>query len=659
MEPKKTFLSHNSRDKSFVEPIAHWLENEAGPVWLDKWNLIPGDPWLEEIDKALDASHVCLIFIGHGGIGPWQNEEMRSAIDARVSAKTLRVIPVLLPGVRRPLRESKLPRFLRGLTWLEFNEKWDEFDVLASLVLAIDGKKTARELETEDKDAFESGVCPYRGLERFREQDRRFFYGREVLEMKLLNKLAGTRFLAVAGPSGSGKSSIVQAGLISTLRPQTIVALLKPGEQPLEELAFALCSCYPREEKPSLNDLLNRLQKGGKALHYIARDILENFLGKKLLIVIDQFEEIFTQSRDDEKCRLFVSLLLEAMDVVMGPVTVVLSIRSDFIGECVYYKDLNIYITENLVQVEPLDMDELHRAIEIPAHLVGLRFEKWLVNHILKDIKGVPGELPLLEHALLELYERREDGVLLFSAYEEIDGIAGALVKRAEKEFHALNYFEKEILRKMFVLRLIQPGEGTEDTRRRADKEDLLAVGGEAAVVEGVLSRWMEVRLLTGARDSHGHQVVEIAHEVLIHKWERVREWMEMGREEAHLTGSLRLAVLDWVEENRNPAYLFQGARLIQMEGLMESHIGDLTEDEVEFVKAGVAKRGQKERKELQTALDLAHENDMELTVSRKLSVTKSNALKRTRIILTVLLMCLMTVSYLFYQTANNEKETR
>ncbi|MCP4149128.1 MAG: hypothetical protein GY757_15385, partial [bacterium] len=117
--------------------------------------------------------------------------------------------------------------------------------------------------------------------------------------------------------------------------------------------------------------------------------------------------------------------------------------------------------------------------------------------------------------------------------------------------------------------------------------------------------------------------------------------------------------VLDWVEENRNPAYLFQGARLVQMEGLMKSHIGDLTEDEVEFVKTSVAQRGQKERKELQTALDRAHENDKELTVSRKLSVTKSSALKRTRIILTLLLMCLMTVSYLFYQTANNEKETR
>ncbi|MCP5108465.1 MAG: toll/interleukin-1 receptor domain-containing protein, partial [bacterium] len=254
MERKKAFLSHNSRDKPFVEKIARKLEDEAEiPVWLDKWNLIPGDPWQEEIEKALDESQCCVVFIGPGGIGPWQNEEMRSAIESRVSDKSIRVVPVLLPGVKRPGKESRLPRFLRGLTWVEFKDKWDEPEALYRLECGIKGKEPGKD---SGYGEIETGICPFRGLEIFREQDRRFFFGREVLEQQLLDKLADSRFLAVAGPSGSGKSSLVQAGLIASLRPHSQVALFKPGEQPLEELAFALRSCYPRKEKPPLEQLL-------------------------------------------------------------------------------------------------------------------------------------------------------------------------------------------------------------------------------------------------------------------------------------------------------------------------------------------------------------------------------------------------------------------
>ncbi|MCP5054570.1 MAG: hypothetical protein GY940_45800, partial [bacterium] len=209
-------------------------------------------------------------------------------------------------------------------------------------------------------------------------------------------------------------------------------------------------------------------------LHLIAREMMEVGDKTKLLVVIDQFEEVFTQTHSEEERRSFISLLLEAVEVINGPVTVILTLRSDFIGKCALYKNLNMFLNDNFVQVEPMDMEELRRAIEEPAHMVGLRFEEGLVNRILDDVKGAPSELPLLEHALLELYERRDGGRLSLAAYDDIGGIAGALINRADSEYNKLDDIEKEILRKMFVLRLIQPGEGTEDTRRRATKTELL-----------------------------------------------------------------------------------------------------------------------------------------------------------------------------------------
>jgi sRNA-binding protein len=311
---------------------------------------------------------------------------------------------------------------------------------------------------------------------------------------------------------------------------------------------------------------------------------------------------------------------------------------------------------------------------------VGLRFEEGLVTRILDDVKGAPGELPLLEHALLELYDRREGGCLSLSAYDEVGGIAGALVNRAETEFNKLDDFEKEILRKMFVLRMIQPGEGTEDTRRRATKEELLSIGsslnkkffggpgggftkkppGRRRQVENVLNRWIQARLLTATRDTRRDLVlVDVAHEALIRKWHKIREWMEEGRESARLTGILRQAVSEWLEENRSPDFLFQGARLVQMEGLVKTHAGDLTEDEIEFVKAGAALREAKERKELQAAQELADARARELKITRDLSAAKSKTLKRTRMIIAVIFLSLMAVTYLFYNSDKNEKKAR
>ncbi|UCH95260.1 MAG: hypothetical protein JSV88_00055 [Candidatus Aminicenantes bacterium] len=540
-----------------------------------------------------------MVFLGPNGIGPWQNEEMRIALEESVSKQTIRIVPVLLPRALRPVQESNLPRFLRRLTWIVFQQHWNEEDALHRLVCGINRITPGR-----DAKKTEAGICPYRGLEVFREQDQNFFFGREAVVQRLLDKLKKSRFLAVLGPSGSGKSSVVQAGLIPHLRYNSLVILFTPQEQPIEELAFALRKCYLENRMPPVEQLIKRLKESEKNLHYISREILENADKKNLVIVIDQFEELFTQTRNEEERQQFIFTVLHAVEVSKSPAKIILTIRSDFIGKCAFYPDLNTYVSDNFLQVEPMSEEELQSAIEEPARQVRLHLEEGLVNRILKDVKGAPGELPLLEHALLELYEGRKGAQMTSKAYDEIGGIEGALVKRAESEYAKHDKQQKEIIRKMFVLRMIQSGEGTEDTRRKATKDELLAIGGNSQIAEDVLNHWINARLITVTQDPiRQKDLVEVAHEALIRKWDRIQAWMTEHREEARQMGILRQAALEWQQAEYKTDYLFQGERLVQMETLLKSHAKELTKTEIEFVNASIELRERKEREKEEARL--------------------------------------------------------
>ncbi|HKR58533.1 MAG TPA: toll/interleukin-1 receptor domain-containing protein, partial [Pyrinomonadaceae bacterium] len=195
------FLSHNSQDKPAVEALARQLEDKANlKVWLDKWNLVPGEPWQEALEEALDLSSTCAVFIGPSGIGPWHNEEMRSALDQRVRERNFRVIPLLLPGAKLPNRGG-LPRFLSRLTWVDFRKGLDDAEAFHLLVCGVKGTPPGR---TDPTPAGLPAIeCPYRGLEVFDEAHAPFFFGREAMSDHLVEALRNTCFLAVVGASGS------------------------------------------------------------------------------------------------------------------------------------------------------------------------------------------------------------------------------------------------------------------------------------------------------------------------------------------------------------------------------------------------------------------------------------------------------------------------
>jgi hypothetical protein len=461
--PFHVFLSHSSTDKPAVEELARRLAKEGIQAWLDKWHLIPGIPWQPDIEKALAGSETCAVFVGPSGFGPWQNEEMRAAIDQRVldSSRRFRVIPVLLPGAKRPERSS-LPTFLAATTWVEFSDSLDDLAAFHRLVCGIRGLEPG----TGPGQAIYEGQCPYRGLRVFDVDDAPFFFGREALVQWLLNELRPAvegqqvnRFLAIMGSSGAGKSSVTRAGLVAAIRRDDIlassrwpVAICRPGSDPLESLAVALSSAVNvGQGAPALAGLIAEFQKNEKTLHLISRQSLpENAPAKRLVVVVDQFEEVFTLCLKDELREALIRNLLYAAKVTQGQTLVILTMRADFYAKCAANAELAAAFSDHHVLVGPMTEDELRRAIERPAQLVGCELEAGLVDLLVQDVRHQPGALPLLQHALLELWNKREGRRLTVKAYQEIGKLEGALQRRADSTLKAFSSAEQELCRRTF-----------------------------------------------------------------------------------------------------------------------------------------------------------------------------------------------------------------
>jgi hypothetical protein len=536
------FLSHSSADKPAVEELARRLAKEGIQGWLDKWNLIPGDPWQLAIEKALAESETCAVFVGPTGLGPWQNEEMRAAIDRRVceSGRSFRVIPVLLPVTERPERSS-LPPFLVASTWVEFRDSLDDADAFHRLVCGIRGLEPG----PGPGQAFYEGQCPYRGLRVFDVNNDAFFFGREALVQWLLNAVRPVtkgqpvnRFLAIVGASGSGKSSVARAGMAAALKHDAVrgssrwpIAIFRPGWDPLESLAVALSRVVNvRQGASALADLIGELQRNEKALHLTARQSLpENASGIMLVILVDQFEEVFTLCRNEDLRGAFIRNLLYAAKVAQGQTLVILTMRADFYAKCATNADLAAAFSDHHVLVGPMTDDELRRAIERPPQLVGCELESGLVDLLVQDVRRQAGALPLLQHALLELWNKREGRRLTVKAYREIGKLEGALQRRADATFEEFSEDEKELCRRTF-LRLTEPGDGTEDTKRRASMQELVSLSRASSAEEDIVQKLANASLLTTEGDLSQNAFVEVAHEALIRSWPQLREWIDADR---------------------------------------------------------------------------------------------------------------------------------
>lgn len=567
------FLSHNSDDKAAVKKLAESLIEKGIKPWLDIWNLVPGQEWQPALEDALDCCDSCAVLIGPSGISPWQNQEMRAAIDLRVKNSGYRVIPVLLPHAEHGQR-SLLPKFLAAATWVDFPGS-DYEDALDRLIAGIRGIEPGPGYGQSKY----RGKCPYRGLEFFDVQHAHFFFGREAIIDSLLNELrllsvpkGENRFLAIIGPSGSGKSSLARAGLIDAIKNDKLeksseweTAICRPGVNPLENLALALSSISKIENTLSnINDLIKNFRDSEFILNRTTRlAFSDSPPGKRLVLLIDQFEEVFTLCSDESIRKSFMDNLLYAANAEDGNTVVIITLRADFVGKCAAYPGLTKSLNKHLELVGPMTDDELRCAIERPAQITGYQLEAGLTERLLDDIKGQPGGLPLLQHALLELWEQRKSGKLTFEAYEDIGRVEGALKRRAEEIFNSFTETEKHACQQVF-LRLTQFAENTEDTRRRVSLKELMPAKGEQKLVEKVVQTLTDARLIIS--ESPGEikkeQFVEVAHEALIRSWPRLREWIDEDRSGLLIHRQLTQASKEWEKNNHDESYLYDGLRL-------------------------------------------------------------------------------------------------
>jgi WD40 repeat protein/energy-coupling factor transporter ATP-binding protein EcfA2 len=590
------FLSHNSADKPAVEELARRLVQLGLNPFLDIWHLIPGEPFQDAIEEALDQCATVAVFVGPSGRGPWQHEEMRVAIQRRVNARRaglrpFRVIPVLLPGADRGER-SKLPDFLVQATWVEFHSTLDDEQAFHRLVAGIRGRAPGPGL---GQAAFE-GECPYRGLLFFDVEHARFFFGREALTEWLVNALRkNNRFLAIVGPSGSGKSSLARAGLVAALKQGALdcsagwsIAIFRPGNRPLENLAAALYEAMGATPTPSaLRDLIESLRGDQRMLHLSVRLALRDIPpDARLLLLVDQFEEAFTLCPDQDERQALFDNLLYASRVADGQTIVIPVMRADFYPKCAAYPGLAAALSDHQVLVGPMTDEELLRAIERPAQLTGCELEAGLVERLMQDVRNQPGELPLLQDALLELWRCRNGRRLTHQAYEAIGGIEGALELRAESVYGELTPTEQQICRHIF-LQLTQPGEGTEDTKRRVSFHELQPTPEAAELVEAVAQKLASerARLVTIEGEQQG-RYVEVAHEALIRDWSRLRGWIDADREGLLVHRHLREAASEWERLQHDLSALYRGIRLAQAMEWAQAHPDDLDEQERTFLRA-------------------------------------------------------------------------
>jgi DNA-binding SARP family transcriptional activator/class 3 adenylate cyclase/ABC-type glycerol-3-phosphate transport system substrate-binding protein len=445
---------------------------------------------------------------------------------------------------------------------------------------------------------------PYKGLHPFTEADTDDFFGRDGLVDRLVGRLAeqveGSRFLAVIGPSGSGKSSVVRAGLIPTLRRGALLGSerwlyveMLPGAHPMEELEVALLRVAVNPPR----SLLELLERDDEGLARVVPRLLPDD-ETELVLVIDQLEEVFTMVEGDDTRDRFLRSVVAAIRNPRSHLRVVATLRADFYDRPLAHPGLAELMRVRSETVVPLTPEELERAIAGPAERVGVAPQRSLVAEMVADVSDRPGALPLLQYALTELFERRRDDALTLEAYREIDGIAGALARRAEELYEELDEGEQEAVKQLF-LRLVIPGEGRGDTRRLVLRSELLNLQVDRRAIERVIEVYGRHRLLSFDRDPTTRgPTIEVAHEALLGSWERLRIWIDDARDDLRQHHRLSGAATDWDASGRDPSLLLRGARLKELEAWQTSTDLALSGDEQEYLGASIRQRDQEQEEE-------------------------------------------------------------
>jgi WD40 repeat protein/energy-coupling factor transporter ATP-binding protein EcfA2 len=603
------FVSYSRADGRHAAEIDSVLRGKGLKTFFDRRSLAPGLPWVPALEQAIGASKAAIVLIGPRGFGNTQQYERDLALIRQTQDPAFPVIPVILPGTTTDPPFD----FLRVLTWIDFahaSRVSDAPDVLELLLRAVRGVQTSA-------DATRAAICPYRGLDAFREEDSAFFFGRGSADDpespigQLVRKVRAQPFVMVVGRSGSGKSSLIFAGLLPALRRERDrfwnVLWLRPGPTPLRALAAAF---NPRAEDEGaaeyatkIGNEADKLRTGDpELLAHMIREQLEQAEGKpdRLLLYIDQWEELYTQpgsSSDEEqgaRCATdvnrFIDLLLNASR--SAPVAVVGTVRADFYDPLIAHQELRALLPTRQILLAPMSCSELERTIIEPAKKVGLAFDPpGLVQQILNEAGEDEGMLPLLQYALKESWALRKGNAITADSYARSGGVREAIRLTAERTFDALSPSDQQAARQLF-LRLVTPGEGKEDTRARAA---MPVDQAQRKIVEQFAAQ--RTRLLVTGFDRAARPTVEVAHEALIRTWPRLRSWIDANREKLRARAAILQGKAEWEQNGRREDLLLPAGFQLERARALLAEPGDLTTDDVQdFIEHSLAHEESKQR---------------------------------------------------------------
>ncbi|MGD8730816.1 MAG: BMP family ABC transporter substrate-binding protein [Anaerolineales bacterium] len=507
------------------------------------------------------------------------------------------------------------------------------------------------------------GESPYKGLSFFDVADVDIFFGRDSLTARLVGHLHENQSLAiVVGASGSGKSSVVRAGMVPALRrgkkmpdgtdppdgcSEWAIHILTPGVHPIESLALALTQ--ENESLKATTNLIDDFKRDARTLHLTSRRLAEAGGHSRLMLLIDQFEEVFSLCKDEDERQAFIENIMTAVDPEDdGPTTVVLTLRADFYSHCSHYSKLRDALARHQEYIGAMNTEELRQAVVQPARRGGWTFEPGLVDLIIRDVRGEPGALPLLSHALLETWKRRSGMMMTLKGYAEAGGVRSAIAKTAESVYQSLDPIEKRIARSIFI-RLTELGIETQNTRRRALISELTMDPEQDDRVTGVLNTLVEARLVTLEE-----QTAEVAHEALIREWPRLREWLEQDRESLLLHRHLTTSAYEWESQGRDESELYRGSRLVNAVQWSKEHAQELNPLEQEFLQTSQTRersraeeREQQRQRELETAEQLA---ESEARNSKRLRVFAS-------VLSALLVIAIVSAGFAIWQRNRAERE--
>lgn len=433
---------------------------------------------------------------------------------------------------------------------------------------------------------------PYKGLQAFGESDAEDFFGRDALVERLLASLSGgQRLIALVGPSGSGKSSVVAAGLIPRLRSggdgsdRWTVVPLTIGPDPMGEVRASVARAVGRASAPR-----GKVQAAGRRASGLTLPAAP--AGRRLVLVIDQFEQLFTATDETRRNQFLQGLAAELADPE-GQLVVILALRADFYDRPLQHPDFSAVFVPGVVHVLPMTARELEAAVVEPAEQVGVKVESALLAELVAETVARPGSLPLLQYALTELFEQRSGPMLTHAGYAAHGGLRGVLLRRAEAVFLGLSADEQQIAVQVF-LRLVRLGRGSADFRRRMTLSELTDLGIDAVSLSNVLTAFGRHRLLTFDHDpATGQATVEMAHEALLNEWERLAGWIDRHRAMLRRRDALLAAVDEWELSGRDPDYLLTGSRLSEFETWNQEGSLQLTTREHDFLEVGLERRRQ------------------------------------------------------------------